>query len=497
MIESVKDYAIFMLDPDGRVATWNAGAERINGYTADEIIGTHFSVFFTSEDLAGGKPARELRIAASAGRFEDEGWRVRKDRSHFWANVVITALRDKEGTLRGFAKITRDMTERRQVEALQVADRQKNEFLAMLAHELRNPLAPIRNGVHLLKVLHDEAAIHETAEMMERQVIQLVRLVDDLMDISRIITGKIHLEKQPVEVSDFINRAIEEVQPTIDAGGHELMLEMPARPVLVDGDNARLSQVISNLLSNAAKFSEKPSRILLSVARSEDEVKISVRDSGVGMTHEALARIFNLFVQADSDISRKRGGLGIGLTLVRRIVELHGGTVEATSPGPSQGSEFVVRLPASSQTRATTKPGMYVPSSPTKQAGRRILVVDDNVDAAISVVKLLKLWGHDVQTAFSGPEALEMAGKFRPQIVLLDIGMPGMSGYEVARQLRAQPEFQSLVITALTGYGQAEDRRRSQEVGFNHHLTKPPDPFALAALLSSPESFARDSARTD
>ncbi|HEX2476870.1 MAG TPA: PAS domain S-box protein, partial [Lacipirellulaceae bacterium] len=189
MIESVKDYAIFMLDPDGCVTTWNAGAERIKGYTADEIVGKHFSIFFTSEDLAEGKPARELRVAASAGRFEDEGWRVRKDKSHFWANVIITALRDKEGTLRGFVKITRDMTERRQAEALRIADRQKNEFLAMLAHELRNPLAPIRNGVQLLKMLRDEAAIHETTEMMERQVTQLVRLVDDLMDVSRIITG--------------------------------------------------------------------------------------------------------------------------------------------------------------------------------------------------------------------------------------------------------------------------------------------------------------------
>jgi PAS domain S-box-containing protein len=489
MIESVRDYAIFMLDPKGHIATWNAGAERINGYEVDEIIGKHFSVFFTSEDLAEGKPAKELHVAATTGRFEVEGWRVRKDKSHFWANVVITALRDKDGSLRGFVKITRDMTERRQVEALRVADRQKNEFIAMLAHELRNPLAPIRNGVQLLKMLRDEAAIHETAEMMERQVLQLVRLVDDLLDISRIITGKIHIEKEPVEVSTFINRAIEEVQPAIDAGGHELMLAMPARPIMVDGDTVRLSQVVSNLLSNAAKFTEKPSQISLSVERTEDEVMIRVRDRGVGMTPDVLSRIFNLFVQADTSLARNRGGLGIGLTLARRIIELHGGTVEASSQGPSQGSEFIVRLPVSSEAYSPSKPGMYTPSAPPRHAGRRILVVDDNVDAAVSVVKLLKLWGHDVHTAFSGPEALQMARTFRPQIVLLDIGMPGMSGYEVAKQLRAQPEFQSLVITALTGYGQAEDRRRSQEAGFNHHLTKPPDPFALAALLTAPESF--------
>jgi CheY-like chemotaxis protein len=334
-------------------------------------------------------------------------------------------------------------------------------------------LAPIRNGVQLLKMSRDEASLHETTEMMERQIGQLVRLVDDLLDVSRVITGKIYLHKEPVEVSAFINRAVEEIQPTIDAGGHELMLSMPARSVLVDGDIVRLSQVISNVLSNAAKFTEKSSQIWLSVDRTEDEVAIRVRDQGVGMTPDTLASIFNLFAQADSALARSRGGLGIGLTLVKRIVELHGGTVEATSQGLSQGSEFVVRLPVSAESRAATKPGMHGPPAQPKHAARRILVVDDNVDAAISVVKLLKLWGHDVQTAFSGPEALEVARKFKPQIVLLDIGMPEMSRYEVVKQLRADPEFQSLIITALTGYGQAEDRRRSQEAGFNHHFTKP------------------------
>ena len=240
------------------------------------------------------------------------------------------------------------MTDKRQVEQLQIADKQKNEFLAMLAHELRNPLAPIRNGVELLKMSRTaEPEVQETTRMMERQVVHLVRLVDDLLDVSRIITGKIHLDKDPIDVSEVIDRAIEEVQPTIDARGHELMLTRPARQIIVDGDMVRLAQVVSNLLSNAAKYTEKPSQIWLSVEPREDEVLIRVRDQGIGMEPEELSRVFNLFEQADTSISRFRGGLGIGLTLVKRIVEMHGGNVTATSPGLSQGSEFVVRLPMS------------------------------------------------------------------------------------------------------------------------------------------------------
>ena len=493
MIESVQDYAIFMLDAQGRITSWNLGAQRIYGYRSAEIIGQHFSLFHSSEDNVNDKPGRELEIAKREGRVEDEGWRARKDRSQFWANVVITALYDSAGVLRGFAKITRNMTEKRQVEQLQLADKQKNVFLAMLAHELRNPLAPIRNGVALLKLKSSgEPDMLETTKMMERQVSHLVRLVDDLLDVSRIVTGKIHLDKEPIDVSAFIERAIEEVQPTIDARGHELMVTRPARPITVEGDVVRLAQVVSNLVSNAAKYTEKPSRIWLSVEPHEDEVVLRVRDEGVGMTEEELSRVFNLFEQADTSIARTRGGLGIGLTLVKRIVELHGGNVSAASAGPSKGSEFVVRLPLTERATAPTRAGAYVGRELARNSGRRILVVDDNVDAALSVERLLKQWGHDVLTVFNGPEALEKARVFRPHLVLLDIGMPGMSGYEVAKKLRAHREFADMVITALTGYGQAEDRRRSREAGFNHHLTKPPDPIALAALLDSPGTYARD-----
>ncbi|MBA4105223.1 MAG: hybrid sensor histidine kinase/response regulator [Pirellula sp.] len=489
MVESVQDYAIFMLDSEGLVMSWNAGAERIKGYHAEEIIGKHFSTFYTSKDIAAEKPKWELEAAIRDGRVEDEGWRVRKDGSQFWANVIITALHDTHGILRGFAKITRDLTDKRQVEELQSADRQKNEFLAMLAHELRNPLAPIRNGVELLKMSSRcEPDIYDTTQMMERQIIHLVRLVDDLLDVSRIVTGKIHLERELIDVSEFIDRAVEEVQPTIDGRGHELILVRPTRPLVIDGDIVRLAQVISNLLTNAAKFTDNPSQIWLTVESHHEEVFIRVRDEGIGIEADQLERIFKLFEQGDTTVSRNRGGLGVGLTLVKRIVELHGGSVSATSGGNSPGSEFIVRLPLSNQlsTRSHPSPSMMARH---RKSNRRILVVDDNVDAAVSVAKMLKLWGHEVETAYNGPDALKTAHRFNPDVVLLDIGMPGMNGYEVAKQMRAEREFDAVIITALTGYGQSEDRLRSSEAGFNHHMTKPPDPAALAALLASPDAY--------
>lgn len=491
MIESVQDYAIYMLDPEGRVATWNQGAERIKGYKASEIIGEHFSTFISSEDVAAGKPAVELELAKRDGRVELEGWRVRQDRSAFWANVVLTALYDDAGVLRGFAKITRDMTEMQRVEELQLADRHKNEFLAMLAHELRNPLAPIRNGIEFLKLISaGQAEVHETTVMMERQVEHLVRLVDDLLDVSRIVTGKIHLERERIEVAHFVDRAIEEIQPYIDSRGHVLMLTRPAKSIVVEGDLIRLSQVISNLLSNAAKYTDQPSQIWLSIEPHDEGVEIRIRDSGVGMTQDELNRVFQLFEQADNSVGRARGGLGIGLTLVKRMVEMHGGSVTATSAGPNQGTEVVVRLPLASKESLENSGSAGTASAPKRRRlharSARILVVDDNVDAALSVERLLRTWGHEVQTAFNGPSGIEKAREFQPHMVLLDIGMPGMSGYEVARALRADPQCQGIIITALTGYGQAEDLRRSKEAGFHFHLTKPPDPAALAELIESP-----------
>jgi PAS domain S-box-containing protein len=489
LVEGVKDYAIFMLDPDGHVMSWNAGAQRIKGYAASEIIGKHFSVFYPSEDVQSGKPARELEVARDQGSVEDEGWRVKKDRTLFWANVVITAIYDKERRLVGYAKVTRDMTEKRKAQALEAADRQKNAFLAMLAHELRNPLAPISNALQLLKLPDiDASTLQQTTEMMERQVVHLVRLVDDLLDVSRVITGKLTFKPEPVELTAAVNRAIEESQSSIDARGHELLLSLPARPIIVDADIHRLAQVITNLLDNAAKYTEKPSQIWLCVERRGEEALIRVKDAGIGISAEFLPNIFDLFVQADNSLERPKGGLGIGLNVVKRIVDLHGGSVEVASAGLGQGSAFTIRLPISKSSAPAAATDSAIHTEHGQVTKRKILVVDDNVDAAVSITALLKGWGHEVQTAYNGLAALEKARRFRPDVILLDIGLPGISGYEVAKTLRAEPAFQGVIIAALTGYGQDADRQRSWEAGFDYHLTKPPDPNILESLLASPRS---------
>ena len=485
LVEGVQDYAIFMLDPEGRVASWNTGAERIKGYTAEEIIGEHFSRFYASEDVQAGKPQHELETALKFGRIEDEGWRVRKDRTLFWASVIITPVRDKENRLVGYAKVTRDLTEKRKTEALEAANRQKNEFLAMLAHELRNPLAPISNGLQLLKTAGaDGATRKQTTEMMERQLSHLVHLVDDLLDVSRVITGKMTYNKEPTELADIVSRAVEETEPVVDARGHELMLLLPARPIIVDADVLRVAQVLSNLIVNAAKYTDVPSQIWLTVERQGKEAVIRMKDPGIGISAELLPHIFDLFTQADNSLVRSRGGLGIGLNFVKRIVEAHGGTVVASSPGAGQGSEFVVRLPASNASAPAEKSNAR--SSTRQTPTRRILVVDDNVDAATTITALLKAWGHVVQVAYNGSAVLDIVRNFQPEIILLDIGLPGMNGYDVAKQLRAEPSLPHIIIAALTGYGQDSDRQRSLEAGFDYHLTKPPDPGILESLLAAP-----------
>jgi PAS domain S-box-containing protein len=483
LVEGVKDHAIFMLDPEGRVMSWNAGAQRIKGYTADEIIGQHFSRFYSSEDVESGKPQRQIELAIENGSVEDEGWRVRKDRSLFWANVVITAVRAEDGSLMGFAKVTRDLTQKRKSEELELADRQKNEFMAMLAHELRNPLAPISNGLQLLKVNGiDSSTLKQTTEMMDRQLSHLVRLVDDLLDVSRVVTGKMAFEKQAVDLATVVHRAVEETEPIIDARGHELMLTVPARPIIVDADLQRLAQVVSNLVVNAAKYTDVPSQIWLSVEKQGDEAVIRVKDTGIGIPPELLPKIFDLFTQVDNSLARTRGGLGIGLHVVRRIVEAHGGTVVANSAGLGLGSEFVVRLPISQSAVAAGQSLDQWPAAASTK--RRVLVVDDNADAATTTCTLLKAWGHDVQAVHSGPAAIERVREFQPQIILLDIGLPGMSGYEVAKHVRQEPSSQGVVIAALTGYGQEADRERSRKSGFDYHLTKPADPALLASVLA-------------
>ena len=387
-----------------------------------------------------------------------------------------------------------DFLERKQAEeALREADRRKDEFLATLAHELRNPLAPIRNSLHILRLAGGEGRTAErVSEMMERQVNHMVRLVDDLMEVSRITSGKIELRKEQMELGDVVRSAIETSRPLIDAAHHQLALSLPTEPLTLEGDPVRLAQVLSNLLNNAAKYTAEWGQIRLAARRERSSVVVSVRDNGMGIPAEMLSKVFDLFTQVDRINSRTQGGLGIGLTLVRSLVEMHGGSVEARSGGPGQGSEFLVRLPLAMRRRNPFEQGQREDGT-AATASRRILVVDDNRDCADSLGMLLKFLGADVCIANDGPAALEALETYQPSVVFLDIGMPGMDGYEVARRARQLCENRDITLIALTGWGQEEDLRRSKEAGIDHHLVKPLSLGALQGLLASlPREHPKD-----
>ena len=379
------------------------------------------------------------------------------------------------------AKRLGDHLQQRNVE-LAAADRHKNEFLAMLAHELRNPLAPIRNALYVLGMPGADAAMAEQARnVMGRQMQHLVRLVDDLLDVSRIMRGRVELRKERVELAAVVSRAVETVQPLIEAKQHKLEVDLPTQPVWLEADPVRLAQVLSNLLTNAAKYTDQGGRIWLRGALDGGEVVVQVRDNGIGITAELLPSVFDLFTQADRSLDRSQGGLGVGLTLCRHLVEMHGGSIRASSAGPGQGSEFEVRLPAAA---AVPAPAAADSATAAMAPAQRVLVVDDNVDAAESLALLLRLSAHEVQVVHDGARALAAAPAFRPHVVLLDIGLPGMNGLEVARQLRRLPECDGAMLVAVTGYGQEEDRQRSREAGFDCHLVKPVNPNDLQALLA-------------
>jgi len=346
LVQGVRDYAIFMLDPDGRIVSWNFGAQQNKGYTADEIIGQHFSVFYPPEVAASGWPAEELELALARGSFEDEGWRVRKDGSRFWASVVITALHDDSGKHIGFAKVTRDLTDKRRVRTLEDEGRRITTFIAMLGHELRNPLAPIMNAVSVMQLEPIESArLRMCRDIIARQLQQMVRLVDDLLDVGRITAGKITLDLQPVALGDLVHDAVEMVAPLVDQRGHALTLALPHAPAVVSGDRARLLQVVSNLLNNAARYTQPGGRIHVELRiLGSGGAEISVRDNGPGIPSHQLKDIFNIFVQGEHN--SESGGLGLGLSLVQQLVTLHRGAVSVFSTGqPGEGSEFVVRLP--------------------------------------------------------------------------------------------------------------------------------------------------------
>ncbi|OWQ85685.1 hypothetical protein CDN99_21645 [Roseateles aquatilis] len=599
LVDSVQDYAIFQLNPDGIITSWNLGAQRIKGYTAEEAIGRHFSMFYPEEARLSRWPEEELRWASVRGRFEDEGWRLRKDGERIWANVVITAIRDASGRLVGFSKVTRDLSERRRQEVLlrereenlrslvegvhdqaiylvdpqgrirtwnaggerllghlaadvlgrevgavvepalaaiatmqpggaagpearvvwegwlrrvdgstfwaqvattavkrpdgtvkgfvqvvqDISDRRRaasletegrrlTEFIAMLSHELRNPLAALTNVLSLLRA---EALTERglwSVGVASRQVSHVTRLIEDLLDVSRVSTGKIRLDLAPLDLAKVVHDAVEGVRAMVDSHAHDLILRLPAEGLATQGDATRLTQVVVNLVSNSAKYTPRGGRIEVALHAAHGLALLSVSDSGIGMAEDFIQVAFEPFVQGERQLDRSEGGLGIGLTLVKRIVELHGGTVAAISPGVGKGATVTVALPLA--TRAGAPPATAGADGAHAEM-LRILVVDDNADAAESLVMILRIEGHDVKVAHGAAEALAIAAASRPQVVLLDLGLPGASGLEVARQLRAIPGLGQVRLIAVTGYGQPSDREATRQAGFDVHMVKPVD----------------------
>ncbi len=374
-----------------------------------------------------------------------------------------------------------------QASMLKVADQRKNEFLAMLGHELRNPLGPMVNVLQILRVPETTAQQREhSLGVLDRQLAQLTRIVEDLLDATRISQGKIELRREQIDVSTVLREAVETSRPALEAYDHRFELALCSETVYVYADPLRLTQVVVNLLNNAAKFTPKNGSIQLACRRAldhPDQVEISVRDNGIGMSPELLAHVFELFTQGDTFENRRRGGLGIGLTLARRLVEMHGGIIKAHSAGEGQGSELVVRLPLADAS-APAAPGRLTNSVNHAVGNCRIVVIEDNIDQAHTLAALLSLWGYEVKTAGEGMAGITLAQEFKPDIVLVDLGLPGISGYEVARRLRNHPELRNVCIVAQTGWGETADRRRTKEAGFDHHLLKPLDPEELRSIVA-------------
>ena len=470
-------------------------------------------------ELGGGRPWNipELRRLLEEVSLQDNvlnGYEVEQEFEDIGRKTMMLNARQlfqQSGQNSSILLAIEDITKRKQLETalgqrvneLAAADRSKNEFLALLAHELRNPLAPLRHAAQVLEVAGGDGAMAERArEMMNRQIHNMARLIDDLLDVSRITQGKIRLRKQPVDLATLLTRAVELTRQQVEARGQELSLSPPSELVEIEADPTRLEQIFGNLLSNASKFTSKGGHIWVSAElvnggpQPSDEVVVRVRDDGVGMAPETLPRVFELFMQADRSLDRTGGGLGIGLTLVQRLLALHGGSIEARSAGLGEGSEFVVRLPAlppaPEELKGDSEAGNSIGAGSSVAPPRRILVVDDNVDTAESLALLLRLRGHEVEVAYDGSAALEAAGSFHPEIVLLDIGLPELDGYQVASRLRERRRTAKMMLVALTGYGQEEDQHRAREAGFNHHLTKPVDLPILYELLARPLSVAEE-----
>jgi PAS domain S-box-containing protein len=483
LVQGITDYAILMLDTSGVVTSWNSGAEAITGYAAAEMLGKHFSRFYTPEDIHSTKPWQQLREAHDKGRASDESWRVRKNGSAFWASTVISALYDAERKHRGYVHVLQDLTQRRNAESLAETSQRMHEFIAMLAHELRNPLAPIRNAVELMRKRGmGDRTLEAMRDTVDRQVATLSRVIDDLLDVNRIARGQFAVIKEDIDLRDVIRRAIETSKPLIDSQAHRLTVTMPERAIPIHGDLVRLSQAFANLLNNAARYTSAGGIITVAVEPRVGDVTVRVIDTGRGIAPADLERIFDLFTQV-SPADAALGGLGVGLALVRRVFELHGGTVRVKSSGVGHGSEFAVVLPS-----AVHRPETLQAVEPPKNGALRrfrVLVVDDNRDAAEALQMLLQALGQESYAVFDGRSAREAAHRLKPHLILLDIGMPDMSGYDVADLLRADFGKDVAVLAAVTGWGQESDKRLALAHGFNYHFTKPVSAAALKVFLEA------------
>ncbi len=518
LVEGVSEYAIFMLDPNGRVATWNVGAERIKGYTASEIIGQHFSIFYPEDARESGWPEHELQVAAEKGSFVDTGWRLRKDGTTFWANVTITALRDDTGHLLGYAKLTRDLTEAKRVEAMEFANQQreemldaernarmtaqratrlKDEFLATLSHELRTPLSAILGWTQVL--LREETPKgpdeqKRAIEVIDRNARAQVQLIDDLLDLSRIMTGKIRLDLHQVSFASVVEAAVDSAMPAAEAKGIRLKAILGASQDIVSADGTRLQQVVWNLLTNAIKFTPKGGQVQVLLQRVNSHLELSVSDTGIGIPASYLPHVFDRFSQKDSSTTRAFGGLGLGLAICKQLVELHGGSIRAASQGEGKGATFSVQLPLSivqlddqSAPRihptAETQPGEML--SLPRLEGVHVFVVDDEPDARDLLRTVLEDQGAKVTSFGSAQDALAALKTTKPTVLICDVGMPKMDGYQLIRTLRAEESrSERIPALALTAFARAEDRKRSLVAGYQAHLAKPFDVGELILVIA-------------
>ena len=498
LVESIRDYAIFLLDASGHVASWTTTAERMKGYTSEEIVGRHFRIFFTPEDQQRNQPEIELSTAVATGRAEGEGWRVRKDGSRFWGDEIVTVIRNQNGDVRGFAKVVRDLTERQRASLerellyrrTQEANRLRDEFLGTVSHELRTPLNALLGWTHLLAVGRNDSDRQRAVEAIRRNAEIQVQLVDDLLDVSRIISGKMRLHIAPTNLQQVLKAAAESVHPAAHAKGVALQVNAPPPDLTIPADGDRLQQIVWNLLSNAIKFTSAGGVVELAARQHDGTVEITVRDTGAGIPEDVLPFVFERFRQADSSTTRNHGGMGLGLAIVRHLVELHGGSVDAESGGKGEGATFNVRLPVV-PLQAAPAPHAPVPAIQARYDTPRltnvhVLVVDDDPDTREVLSIVLRECGAIVQAADSSAQGLALIGRRPPDVIIADIGMPHEDGYQfIQRVRRLESEAgRSPAAIALTAYARAEDRERALQAGYQLHVPKPIDPRAVVTAVA-------------